>query len=63
MSGSQSKANEKCKNLIVMDDFNIDISLSHVKHDKLAEFCTLFNLQPVINKATYFTNNHTSIIH
>ena len=46
-----------------MDDFNIDISLSHVKHDKLAEFCTLFNLQPVINKATYFTNNHTSIIH
>ena len=39
-----------------------DISLSYGEHDKLEEFCTLFNLQSLNNKEIYYTNNHTSII-
>ena len=32
------------------------------KHDKLEEFCTLFNLKSLINKENSFSNNRKSII-
>ena len=50
LTDSLSKANEKYKNFIVMGDFNIDIDLTYGDHDKLEEFCTLFNFQSLINK-------------
>ena len=45
-----------------MGDFNIGIGLSYGEHDKLEEFCTLFDLQSLIDKETCFTNKHKSII-
>ena len=33
-----------CDNFIVMGDFNIDVNLPSHEHDKLEEFCNLFDL-------------------
>ena len=30
------------------NDFNIDIAVSNGDHDKLEQFCSLFNLKPLI---------------
>ena len=48
LSDSLSKANESYKNFIAMGDFNIDIGISNSGHDKLEQFCSLFNLRSLI---------------
>ena len=50
LSDSLSKANESYENVIVVGDFNIDIGISNSDHDKLEQFCSLFNLQSLIKK-------------
>ena len=62
LTDSLYTANEKYENFIVTGDFNIDIGLSYGEHDKLEEFCAIFNLTSLINKETCFTSNHKSII-
>ena len=47
--------NESHENFIVMRDFNIDIAVSNSDHDKLEQFCSLFNLQSLIKKETCMT--------
>ena len=56
-----SKAiNEFC-NLIVMGDFNIDITKEDCSgFDKLEELCDTFNLTNFIKSETCYTNNHKS---
>lgn len=54
LTDSLSNANEKHENVIAMGDWNIDIGLSNGEHDKIEDFCTLFNLQSLINKETLF---------
>ena len=54
---SLSKANESYKNFIVIGDFNIDISISNSDHDKLEQFCSLFNLQVLMKKETCINKN------
>ena len=51
LTDSLYTANEKYENFIVTGD-----------HDKLEEFCAIFNLTSLINKETCFTSNHKSII-
>ena len=41
-----------------MGDFDIDISNSD--HEKLDQFCTLFNLKSLIEKETCITKSHKS---
>ena len=47
---------------IVMGDFNIDVNLLSYKHDKLEEFCNLFDLSNLIKSNTCFTKTHSSKI-
>ena len=44
LTTSMSQASIMCDNFIVMDDFNIDVNLTSHEHDKLEEFCNLFDL-------------------
>ena len=57
---SLSQARVLCDNLIVMGDFNIDINLPSHEHDKLEEFCNLFDLSNLIKSNTCFTETHSS---
>ena len=50
LSDLLSKANESYENFIAMGDFNIDIGISNSDHDKLEQFCSLFNLKSLIKK-------------
>ena len=43
-----------------MGDFNIDVNLPSHEHEKLGEFCNLFNLSNLIKLDTYFTKTHSS---
>ena len=51
-----------CDNFIVMGDFNIDGNLPSHEHDKLEEFCYLFDLSNLIKSNTCFTKSHSSEI-
>ena len=51
-----------CDNFIVMGDFNIDVNLPSHEHDKLEEFCNLFDLSNLIKSNTCFTKTHSSKI-
>ena len=57
-----SKASVMCDNFIVMDDLNIDINLPSHEHDKLEEFCNLFDFPNLIKLYTCFTKTHSSKI-
>ena len=60
---SLSKAVNKFDNLIVMGDFNIDITKENFSgFDKLEELCDTFNLTNLIKSETCYTNNHKSTI-
>ena len=43
-----------------MGDFNIDVNLPSHEHDKLEEFCNLFDLSNLIQSNTCFTKTHSS---
>ena len=58
LSDSLSKANETYKNSIFMGDFNIDVGISNRDHDKVEQFCSLFNLKSLIRKETCITKMH-----
>ena len=60
LSNSLSKANESYETFIVMGDVNIYIGISNSDHDKLVQFCGLFNLQSLIKKETFITKKHKS---
>ena len=45
-----------------MRDFNIDIIISNSDHDKLEQFCSLFNSKSFIKKETCITKLHVSTI-
>ena len=47
----------KYENLIVMDDFSIDIKSSNSGNDKLENFCDLFNLTNQVHLETCFMKN------
>ena len=51
-----------CDNFIVMGDFKIDVNLPSHEHDKLQEFCYLFDLSNLIKSNTCFTKSHSSKI-
>ena len=58
-----SKAVNKFDNLMVMGDFNIDITKEYFSgFDKLEELCDTFNLTNLIKSETCYTNNHKSTI-
>ena len=56
------RANDTHENFIFMGDFNIDIGISNSDHDRLEQFCSLFNLQFLIKKETCVTKTHKSTI-
>ena len=43
-----------------MGDFNIDVNLLSYEHDKLEEFCNLFDLSNLLKSNTCFTKTHSS---
>ena len=55
------KTNESHKHFIFLGDFNNDIGISNGNHEKLEEFCSLFNLKSLIEKEVCIakTNNST----
>ena len=55
-----SQASVMCDNFILMGDFNIDVNLPSHEHDKLEEFCNLFDLSNLIKSNTCFTKTHSS---
>ena len=56
---SQSKATNKCDNLIVMVDFDIYITKENCSgFDKLEELRDTFNLTNLIKLETCYTSNH-----
>ena len=60
---SLSKAVNKFDNLIIMGDFNIDITKEDCSgFDKLEELCDTFNLTNLIKSETCYINNHKSTI-
>ena len=60
---SAAKVINQIKTLkIFMRDFNIDIIISNSDHDKLEQFCSLFNLKSFIKKETCITKLHVSTI-
>ena len=60
---SAAKVINQIKTLkIFMRDFNIDIIISNSDHDKLEQFCSLFNLKSFIKKETCITKLHMSTI-
>ena len=61
---SLSKIVNKFDNLIIMGDFNIDITKEDCSgFDKLEELRDTFNLTNLIKSKTYYINNHKSTIH
>ena len=44
ISQSLSKASESYENLIVMGDFNVEVTKKGIEFDRLDEFCDLYNL-------------------
>ena len=60
LTTSLSQANETYDNFVVMGDFNIDVNLPSHGHDKLQEFCNLFDLSNLIKSNTCFTKTHSS---
>ena len=48
-------------NFIAVGGFNIDTYLPSYNHDKLEEFCNLFDLSNLIKSNTCFTKTHGSI--
>ena len=60
LTTSLSQASVMCDNFIVMGDFNIDLNLPSHEHDKLEEFCNLFDLSNLIKSNTCFTKTHSS---
>ena len=59
-TGLLRKASKKYKNFILMIGFNFDVGLSYAENDQVEECSSLFNSKILINKGTYFTNNHKS---
>ena len=60
---SLSKAVNKCDNLIITGDFNIDITREDfLGFDKLEELCDTFNLTSLIKSETCSINNYKSTI-
>ena len=60
---SLSKAVNKFDNLIIMGDFNIDITKEDCSgFDKLEELRDMFNLTNLSKSETCYTNNHKSTI-
>ena len=60
---SLRKAVNKFGNLIVMGDFNIDLTKEYFSgFDKLEELCNTFNLTNLIKSETCYTNNHISTV-
>ena len=49
-----------CDNFIVMVDFNIDVNLPCHEHDKLEEFCNLFDVSNLIKSNACFRKTHSS---
>ena len=62
VSDSLSKASLTYENVIIMDDFNIDINTTGREADKLDEFCNRFDLPKLIKTETCCTKNHKSTI-
>ena len=52
----------KYENLIVMDDFNVDIKSSKSDKDKLENFCDLSNLPNLIHSETCYRKNSKCVI-
>ena len=60
---SLSKAVNKFDNLVIMGDFNIDITKHNCSgFDKLKELCDTFNFTNLIKSETCYINNHKSTI-
>ena len=62
LTTSLSQARVMCDSFIGMGGFNIDINLSSHEHDKLEEFCNLFDLSNLTKSNTCFTKKHNSKI-
>ena len=62
LTTSLSQARVICDNFIEMGGFNIDVNLSSHEHDKLEEFCNLFDLSNLTKSNTCFTKKHNSKI-
>ena len=52
LTTSLSKAVLKHENLLIMDNFNLDMKSKSLEYDKLDEFCDLFNLTNLIKSET-----------
>ena len=48
--------------LIIMEDFNIDVTNRGIEFDKLDKFCDLFNLTNLITSPPCFTKTHKSTL-
>ena len=59
---SLSKAEMKHENIIIMDDFNIDIKKKGLGYGKLDTFCDLFNLTNSVHSETCLMKNHKCMI-
>ena len=62
ITASLSNAAMKYENIIIMDDFNIDIKTKGLGYGKLDTFCDLFNLTNSIHSETCLMKNHKSTI-
>ena len=62
MTTSSTKVASNYENIIVMEDFNIDIKCKSVGSNNLSDFCDLFHLTNIIKSDTCFTKTHTSLI-
>ena len=63
LTNSLSEAVNKYDNLIVMDDFNIDLNKTNcIGFGKLEEFCDNFNRTNIVKSNTCFTKNNKSTI-
>ena len=63
LTKSVCKAVNTYDNIIVMDDFNIDINKDNaIGHDKLHVFCDTLKLTNLVKSETCYTNNHKSTI-
>ena len=54
--------NTNNENLLIMDEFSINMKNKSLGYDKLDEFCNLFNLTNLIKPETCSTKTHTSLI-
>ena len=62
LSFSLDKASEIYENIIIMGDFNIDVTTKGMGFDKLDEFCDIFNLTNLITSDTCITKTSSSLI-